>query len=53
MPGLMFRCSQAWPLTPAFGIVSGYVIGSIAALTVSGTINLADEHVRAIKSKAQ
>ncbi|KAL4269309.1 hypothetical protein AB1N83_001885 [Pleurotus pulmonarius] len=44
---------QAWPLTSAFGIVSGYIIGSIAALTVSGTINLADEHVRASKSKTQ
>ncbi|KAH9947873.1 GPI biosynthesis protein family Pig-F-domain-containing protein [Amylocystis lapponica] len=27
---------QAWPLTPAFGAMSGYILGSLAALTVSG-----------------
>ncbi|KAJ8468935.1 hypothetical protein ONZ45_g17061 [Pleurotus djamor] len=44
---------QAWPLTSTFGAITGYVVGSITALTISGIINLADEHVRAAKAKQQ
>ncbi|KAF8961414.1 GPI biosynthesis protein family Pig-F-domain-containing protein [Flammula alnicola] len=37
---------QAWPLTPAFGAIGGYIISSIAALTVNAVIHLAHEHSR-------
>jgi len=32
---------QAWPLTPAYGAMSGYVLGSFAAVVVSGVTHLA------------
>ncbi|KAL0945923.1 hypothetical protein HGRIS_012204 [Hohenbuehelia grisea] len=44
---------QAWPLTPAFAAIFGYIIGSICALTVSGIVNLAEEHRRSVKPKAE
>ncbi|KAF9484298.1 hypothetical protein BDN70DRAFT_989748 [Pholiota conissans] len=38
---------QAWPLTPAFGAIAGYIITSLAALSVNGVIYMANEHARA------
>ncbi|KAL1948400.1 hypothetical protein VTO73DRAFT_12475 [Trametes versicolor] len=32
---------QAWPLTPAFGAVGGYIVGSLVALVTSATFALA------------
>ncbi|KAI0672237.1 GPI biosynthesis protein family Pig-F-domain-containing protein [Trametes maxima] len=32
---------QAWPLTPAFGAVGGYIVGSLVALVVSATFAFA------------
>jgi len=40
---------QAWPLTPAFGSILGYVIASTFALTMSATRYLADEHIRSLR----
>ncbi|KAF7986121.1 hypothetical protein HWV62_41565 [Athelia sp. TMB] len=37
---------QAWPLTPAFGALFGYGVGSLAALIVSAFQWLVDEGVR-------
>lgn len=45
---LFTRISQAWPLTPAFGSILGYIIASMYALTISGMNYLADEHVRSL-----
>ncbi|KAJ7291448.1 GPI biosynthesis protein family Pig-F-domain-containing protein [Mycena rebaudengoi] len=39
---------QAWPLTPAFCAVVGYILASLAALTASATRHLADEHIRSL-----
>ena len=38
---------QAWPLTPAYGAIAGYIIASLAALTVAAINFLAVEHLRA------
>ncbi|CCM01984.1 uncharacterized protein FIBRA_04058 [Fibroporia radiculosa] len=32
---------QAWPLTPAYGAISGYILGSLVAVSVSGITHLA------------
>ena len=32
---------KAWPLTPTFGAVGGFIVGSLAALVVSATLELA------------
>ncbi|KAK7469225.1 Glycosylphosphatidylinositol (GPI) anchor assembly protein [Stygiomarasmius scandens] len=42
---------QAWPLTPAFGAILGYIIASMLALTVSMIQSLADEHLRSQNQK--
>jgi len=42
---------QAWPLTSAFCIILGYILGSFIALSVSATIFLADEHIHSIERK--
>ncbi|RDB17375.1 Phosphatidylinositol-glycan biosynthesis class F protein [Hypsizygus marmoreus] len=39
---------QAWPLTPTFGAISGYIIASMFALTASATNIMADEHIRSL-----
>ncbi|KAG6889908.1 hypothetical protein C0992_003701 [Termitomyces sp. T32_za158] len=39
---------QAWPLTPAYGAILGYVIASLLALTASATVHLADEYTRSL-----
>ncbi|THV05325.1 hypothetical protein K435DRAFT_816582 [Dendrothele bispora CBS 962.96] len=44
---------QAWPLTPAFGAVLGYVLASMLALTVSIVKSLADEHIRSQNQKTE
>ncbi|RPD61579.1 PIG-F-domain-containing protein [Lentinus tigrinus ALCF2SS1-7] len=36
---------QAWPLTPTFGAVGGYIAGSLVALVVSATFELAQADV--------
>ncbi|KAI0697639.1 GPI biosynthesis protein family Pig-F-domain-containing protein [Cerioporus squamosus] len=36
---------QAWPLTPAFGAVGGYIAGSLVALAVSATLELAQADI--------
>ncbi|KIM41241.1 hypothetical protein M413DRAFT_445279 [Hebeloma cylindrosporum] len=38
---------QAWPLTPAFGAVGGYILSSMVALTVNVFEQLAQEQSRA------
>ena len=38
---------QAWPLTPAYGAIAGYIVGSLAALTVTAVGLMAKEHLRA------
>ncbi|PPQ81378.1 hypothetical protein CVT25_015899 [Psilocybe cyanescens] len=38
---------QAWPLTPAFGAIGGYITSTLSALTVSTVIQLAEDHKRA------
>ncbi len=38
--------SKAWPLTPAFGGLLGYILASIAALTISAIKALAQEDIR-------
>jgi len=35
---------QAWPLTPAFGSIFGFVLGSLYSLAKSAVLTLADEH---------
>ncbi|TBU25709.1 GPI biosynthesis protein family Pig-F-domain-containing protein [Dichomitus squalens] len=32
---------QAWPLTPTFGAIAGFIVGSLIALLVSATLELA------------
>ncbi|PFH47601.1 hypothetical protein AMATHDRAFT_151706 [Amanita thiersii Skay4041] len=46
-PTLSFIQSRAWPLTPAFGSIAGFTLGSISALTVSSIQYMAHEHLRA------
>ncbi|KAG6918290.1 hypothetical protein DXG01_015382 [Tephrocybe rancida] len=42
---------QAWPLTPAYAAILGYVIASLLALTASATRYFADEHIRSVKQQ--
>ncbi|GAV98927.1 phosphatidylinositol-glycan biosynthesis class f [Lentinula edodes] len=44
---------QAWPLTPAYGALVGYITASLAALTVSGIKALAEEHLRSLRDSKQ
>ncbi|KAI0649864.1 GPI biosynthesis protein family Pig-F-domain-containing protein [Trametes meyenii] len=47
---------QAWPLTPAFGAVGGYIVGSLAALVVSATFAFAQvdrEHEASQQAQAK
>ncbi|KAJ3995388.1 GPI biosynthesis protein family Pig-F-domain-containing protein [Lentinula boryana] len=44
---------QAWPLTPVYGALAGYIIASLAALTVSGINALAEEHLRSLRDSKQ
>ncbi|KAJ6625089.1 GPI biosynthesis protein family Pig-F-domain-containing protein [Mycena sp. CBHHK59/15] len=39
---------QAWPLTPTFGAVVGYILSSVVALMASATRYLADENIRSM-----
>ncbi|TFK90006.1 PIG-F-domain-containing protein [Polyporus arcularius HHB13444] len=43
---------QAWPLTPTFGAVGGYIAGSLVALVVSATLELAQADVAHEAQKA-
>lgn len=43
---LRFKYDQAWPLTPAFGAITGYISSSIVALTVSSVVDLAEQHAK-------
>ncbi|KAH7910726.1 GPI biosynthesis protein family Pig-F-domain-containing protein [Hygrophoropsis aurantiaca] len=46
---------QAWPLTPLFGSITGYILGSLSAVVVSAIHLLAEEHIKSqqpIKEKA-
>ncbi|EPS96374.1 hypothetical protein FOMPIDRAFT_1025398 [Fomitopsis schrenkii] len=36
---------QAWPLTPAYGAISGYIIGSLAAFVISTVLWLAEADI--------
>ncbi|KJA21317.1 hypothetical protein HYPSUDRAFT_140786 [Hypholoma sublateritium FD-334 SS-4] len=38
---------QAWPLTPAFGAIAGYITSSTVALSVNGVVHMAQEYSRA------
>ncbi|KAF8909756.1 GPI biosynthesis protein family Pig-F-domain-containing protein [Gymnopilus junonius] len=38
---------QAWPLTPAFAAIAGYIVSSITALTVNSVVDLAEQHANA------
>ncbi|KAJ7608428.1 GPI biosynthesis protein family Pig-F-domain-containing protein [Roridomyces roridus] len=42
---------QAWPLTPAFGAILGYILASLGALTVSAIHFSAAEHLRSPSAK--
>jgi phosphatidylinositol glycan class F len=44
---------QAWPLTPLFGGIAGYIIGSLSALSVSTLKWLAEENIRREQSVKQ
>jgi phosphatidylinositol glycan class F len=44
---------QAWPLTPLFGGIAGYIIGSLVALVVSALKWLAEESIRIHQSEEQ
>ncbi|KAJ8588038.1 PIG-F-domain-containing protein [Rhizopogon salebrosus TDB-379] len=44
---------QAWPLTPLFGGIAGYIIGSLVALVVSALKWLAEESIRIRQSEEQ
>ncbi|KAI0357641.1 PIG-F-domain-containing protein [Trametes cingulata] len=44
---------QAWPLTPAFGAVGGYIVGSLVALVVSATYAFAQVDRDAQQAQAQ
>ncbi|CAA7263338.1 unnamed protein product [Cyclocybe aegerita] len=38
---------QAWPLTPAFGAIAGYIVSSMLALTIHTVVQLAEENIQA------
>ncbi|KAF9224988.1 hypothetical protein BS17DRAFT_731777 [Gyrodon lividus] len=42
---------QAWPLTPLFGGLGGYIVGALIAFASSATKWLAEEHLRSQPSK--
>ncbi|KAJ7608412.1 GPI biosynthesis protein family Pig-F-domain-containing protein [Roridomyces roridus] len=42
---------QAWPLTPAFGAILGYILASLGALTVTAIHFSATEHLRSLSAK--
>ncbi|KAF8843500.1 hypothetical protein BDN67DRAFT_988464 [Paxillus ammoniavirescens] len=42
---------QAWPLTPLFGSLGGYIIGALIAFICSAAKWLAEEHLRSQPSK--
>ncbi|OCH90481.1 hypothetical protein OBBRIDRAFT_776854 [Obba rivulosa] len=44
---------QAWPLTPAYGAVAGYILGSLAALVVSSVKYLAEADTRLRRADVQ
>lgn len=44
---------QAWPLTPLFGGITGYIVGSLSALSVSALKWLAEENIRREQSEKQ
>ncbi|KAF9078635.1 GPI biosynthesis protein family Pig-F-domain-containing protein [Rhodocollybia butyracea] len=44
---------QSWPLTPTYGALIGYIISSMAALTVSGIEALAQEHLHSLRDNQQ
>ncbi|KAJ3831781.1 GPI biosynthesis protein family Pig-F-domain-containing protein [Lentinula raphanica] len=44
---------QAWPLTPVYGALAGYILASLAALTVSAIKALAEEHLRTLRDSKQ
>ncbi|KAG2753012.1 PIG-F-domain-containing protein [Suillus brevipes Sb2] len=44
---------QVWPLTPLFGGITGYIVGSLSALSVNALKWLAEEHIRREQSEKQ
>ncbi|PBK63734.1 hypothetical protein ARMSODRAFT_962765 [Armillaria solidipes] len=42
---------QAWPLTPTFGALAGYILASMVALTASAVTSLAMESIRNERQK--
>ncbi|KAJ7608422.1 GPI biosynthesis protein family Pig-F-domain-containing protein [Roridomyces roridus] len=42
---------QAWPLTPAFGAILGYILAPLGALTVTALHFSAAEHLRSLSAK--
>jgi len=40
---IQLNTHQAWPLTPTFGAVGGYILSSMCALTVNAFEQLAQE----------
>ncbi len=38
---------QAWPLTPAYGAVVGYIVATLAAFTVTAINLMANAHISA------
>ncbi|KAI1792460.1 GPI biosynthesis protein family Pig-F-domain-containing protein [Ganoderma leucocontextum] len=41
---------QAWPLTPTFGAVAGFIVGSLLAMVVGATLELAQADHRQLQS---
>lgn len=44
---------QAWPLTPLFGGIAGYIVGSLSALSISALKWLTEENIRREQSEKQ
>ncbi|KIJ64725.1 hypothetical protein HYDPIDRAFT_28092 [Hydnomerulius pinastri MD-312] len=44
---------QAWPLTPLFGSLLGYIVGATLAFGFSAVKWLAEEHIRSLSSKSK
>ncbi|KAG1884791.1 GPI biosynthesis protein family Pig-F-domain-containing protein [Suillus subluteus] len=44
---------QAWPLTPLFGGIAGYIVGSLSAVSVSTLKWLTEENIRREQSEKQ
>ena len=55
-PELSNQCSlidlQAWPLTPAWGAMAGYVLGSLWAMTVTNVKEIVDLGISATETDA-